>query len=138
MKKVWTSRWKKALIWISGYLSFIAFAVVGGYTIVKSEDEDLKKTAKTAFIVTLIFTALSALYSILSSINAIAGYNQGLSEFLSWFNMFQRIAEIAVYAFFVLASLFIAKDEDEKAAKEPEAEARAESEQESKDGGTKE
>ena len=50
MKKVWTNRWKKVLIWLSGYLSFIAFAIVGGYTIVKSEDEELKKTTKAAFL----------------------------------------------------------------------------------------
>ena len=43
MKKIWTNRWKKALIWFSGYFSLIAFAIVGGYVIVKSEDDDRRK-----------------------------------------------------------------------------------------------
>ena len=43
MNKVWTKKWKEVLIWFSGYINFIAFALVGGYTIVKSGDEDLKK-----------------------------------------------------------------------------------------------
>ena len=60
MKEVWTKKWKKVLIWVSGYFSLIAYAIVGGYVIVKSEDDELKRTAKFAFIITLIFTALSA------------------------------------------------------------------------------
>ena len=118
MKKIWDNRWKKALIWLSGYLSFIAYAIVGGYVIVKSEDEELRKTAKTAFIVTLIFTVLEALYSILSSINSLSGYNAGLGEFLSWYNFFLRIAEIAVYAVFIVQALFFGSSQSAPAAKE--------------------
>ena len=55
MKEVWSKSWKKILIWACGYVSIIAFAIAGGYAIVKSEDEELKKTAKTCFIVTLVF-----------------------------------------------------------------------------------
>ncbi len=51
---------KKVFVLLSGYLSFIAFAVVGGYVFIKSENEELKKTAKLTLIVTLIFTAISA------------------------------------------------------------------------------
>lgn len=110
MKKVWDNRWKKVMIWLSGYLSFIAYAVIGGYVIVKSEDEDLRKTAKDALIVTLIFAAFSALYTILSSINSKAGYNKGFSEFLSWYSFLQMIAEIVVYTVFIVLSLFFDTD----------------------------
>ena len=106
MKKVWTNRWKKVLIWLSGYLSFIAFAIVGGYTIVKSEDEELKKTTKAAFFVTLLFTAVSALISILSDINALSGYKAGFTAFLSWFSFVITLAEIAVYAVFIVLAIF--------------------------------
>ena len=41
------STWKKLFVWISAYLSYIAFALVGGYVFVKEEDEDVKKTSKT-------------------------------------------------------------------------------------------
>lgn len=106
MKNIWTNRWKKALIWLCGYVSLIAYAVVGGYVIAKSEDEDLRRTAKTAFIVTLIFTAIDAFVSILSSIYGLSGYSRGFSDFLSWFRFVIQIAEIAVYAVFILLSLF--------------------------------
>lgn len=45
MKEVWTKKWKKVLIWVSGYFSLLAYAIVGGYVIVKSEDDELKRTA---------------------------------------------------------------------------------------------
>lgn len=117
MKNIWNNRWKKALIWLCGYVSLIAYAITGGYVIVKSEDEDLRRTAKTAFIVTLIFTALDAFVSILSSIHGLAGYNQGFSEFLSWFRFFLQIAKIAVYAVFIILSLFGGEKEGVDASK---------------------
>ena len=117
MKNIWNNRWKKALIWLCGYVSLIAYAITGGYVIVKSEDEDLRRTAKTAFIVTLIFTALDAFVSILSSIHGLSGYNQGFSEFLSWFRFFMQIAKIAVYAVFIILSLFGGEKEGVDASK---------------------
>ena len=117
MKKIWDNRWKKVLIWLSSYISFIAYAIVGGYVIVKSEDEDLRKTAKTALIVTLIFTVLSALYSILNSINSISGYSRGFAEFLSWYSFFQRIAQIAVFAVFIVMALFFGPENESASAK---------------------
>lgn len=112
MKKTWNNRWKKALIWLCGYINFIAYAVVGGYVIAKSEDEELRKTAKTAFIVTLIFTAIGALQTLLSSINSLSGYNANFAEGLSWFSFIVTIAKIAVYAAFIIASLFGASAEN--------------------------
>lgn len=117
MKNIWNNRWKKALIWLCGYVSLIAYAITGGYVIVKSEDEDLRRTAKTAFIVTLIFTAIDAFVSVLSSIHGLAGYNQGFSEFLSWFRFFLQIAKIAVYAVFIILSLFCGEKEGADASK---------------------
>lgn len=117
MKNIWNNRWKKALIWLCGYVSLIAYAITGGYVIVKSEDEDLRRTAKTAFIVTLIFTAIDAFVSVLSSIHGLAGYNQGFSEFLSWFRFFLQIAKIAVYVVFIILSLFGGEKEGADASK---------------------
>ena len=36
-------KFKKVFILLSGYLSFIAFAIVGGYVFVKSDSEELKR-----------------------------------------------------------------------------------------------
>lgn len=106
MKKIWTNRWKKALIWFSGYFSLIAFAIVGGYAIVKSEDDDLRYTAKNAFFVVLIFAAIDAFISVLSSINSLAGYNATFAYILSWVRFIVLIAETTVYVVFILLSLF--------------------------------
>ena len=45
-KTSWSSKWKKVFIWLSGYLSIIAFAIVGGYTVVKGNDEGCKKNGE--------------------------------------------------------------------------------------------
>ena len=96
MKEVWSNSWKKILIWACGYVSIIAFAIAGGYAIVKSEDEDLKKTAKTCFIVTLVFLAVDALISIFSAISQ-GVYSAGFAAFIVWFSFAVLIVKIAAY-----------------------------------------
>ena len=115
MKKIWTNKWKSLLVWMSGYLNFIAFALVGGYVIVKSEDEGLQKTTKTAFIVTMIFTALSAF---LTLFNYIAGssdnyYTSDAYEFYGTFSMLVGIAKIIVYTIFIVMTLIKKEDSTE-------------------------
>lgn len=107
MNKVWTKKWKEVLIWFSGYINFIAFALVGGYTIVKSDDEDLKKTTKTAFIVTLIFTAVSALLLIFHYFGSMFNgyYGSGAYDFYSIASNITAIAKIVVYAVFIIMAL---------------------------------
>ncbi len=107
MKSDWNNRWKKALIWLSGYLSFIAFALVGGYVVVKCEDKELRKTAKTAFIATLLFTAIDVLISFFNRINALAGYNRTFSDVLDWIDFIVFLAKIAIYAFAIVVVLFV-------------------------------
>lgn len=117
MKEGWSRRWKALLIWASGYLSFIAYAIVGGYVIVKSDDEELKETAKKAFIVTLIFTAISMFFSIYNSIGALSSsyYSSGAYVAYGVLQMIVNIAKIVVYIVFALLSFFNAKDASAKA-----------------------
>ena len=96
MKEVWSKSWKKVLIWACGFASIVAFAVVGGYAIVK-EDEEVKRSAKNCFIVTLIFLAVNALVSILSGISGFAS-SAGFNTFLRWLNFILLFVKIAVYA----------------------------------------
>ncbi len=109
----WSKKWKQILIWFSGYVSFLAFAIVGGYTIVKSEDEDLKKTAKQTFIVTLIFTAVSALLSLLNYVGGFSDnyYSSSLYDMYSILTKIIGIAQITVYAVFIIMTL-VQKDEE--------------------------
>lgn len=111
MKELWSKRWKKLLIWVCGYLSIVAYAIVGGYTIVKCDDRELKETSKRAFVVVLIFTALEALSLLFSAINSVGG---GMSGFLSVYHLIVVIGKIGVFACFAILSFFEGKDESEK------------------------
>ncbi len=111
MKEGWTKRWKILLIWASGYLSFIAFAIVGGYAIVKSEDKELKDAAKKVFIVTLIFTAISMFFTLYSGIGGLSDnyYSSGAYTAYSVLQLITNIAKIVVYVVFAALSFFNVK-----------------------------
>ena len=121
MKEVWTKSWKKVLIWACGFASIVAFAVVGGYAIVK-EDEEVKRTAKNCFIVTLIFLAVNAAVSILSGISGFAA-SAGFNTFLRWLNFILLFVKIAVYAAAVVMALIAAKNETSSGRAEPQGQA---------------
>ena len=111
MKEGWSGRWKALLIWASGYLSFIAFAIVGGYVIVKSEDEELKKTAKQVFIITLIFTAISMFFTLYGGIGALSPDFSSSGAYVAYgvLQLIANIAKIIVYVVFALRAFFNAK-----------------------------
>ncbi len=113
MNNVWTKKWKSVFVWISAYLSYVAYALVGGYVIVKGEDEELQKTAKKALLVTLIFAAVSAFLSLFNYIGGFADryYGSGAYEFYSVCLSLVGIAKIIVYTVFIVLE-FIKKDEN--------------------------
>ena len=113
MKGFWTKNWTKALIWLCGYVHLIAFAITGGYVIAKSTDKELHRTAKTLFIVTLIFTAVEAVILILSGI---ASLGASMGTALSWIRFFVTLAKIGVYAGGLIMSLFDGGSSEEKSA----------------------
>ena len=117
MKEVWSKKWKEILIWFSAYISFIAFAIIGGYTIVKINDDDLKKTAKTALIVTLICSVVSALLLVFHYFASMADgyYSSGAYDFYSITSNLVNIAKIVVYAVFIIIAL-VKKDETKNVA----------------------
>ncbi len=116
MKEGWTNKWKKILIWLSGYINFIAFAVVGGYAIVKEQDEELKKTAKKVFVITLIFTAISAVLSLISYFGGMADgyYGSGFYKAMSIIGSLVNIAKVVVYAIFIIIELLAKEDNSNK------------------------
>ena len=115
MKEGWSTRWKALLIWLCGYLSIVAFAVVGGYAIVKSNDEKLKNETKKAFIVTLIFTAITVIFTIFTNIG---GFDSGFyaSEAYKFYNILSKIVTIAEAIVFVVfgAIAFFGKSNSQK------------------------
>lgn len=107
----WNNKWKSVLIWLSAYLNFIAFVVVGGYFYIKKEDEELQTVTKRAFLVTLCFTAINAFFSIINSIGGLTNnyYTSSLYEFYSICVSIVGIAKIIVFATFIVLAL-IKKD----------------------------
>ena len=112
MNNIWTKKWKTILLWFCGYSNFLAFALVGGYMVVKNEDEDLQKTTKNIFFVTLIFTAITALLSIFNYLCGFSDnyYSSSAYEFYSTCNSLVSIAKIIVYAVFIILKLVKKED----------------------------
>ena len=104
---------KKVFILLSGYLSFIAYAIVGGYVLVKSDSEELKKTAKLTLIVTSIFTAISAVLLIYNHFGNFFGgyYSSTAYDVYSIITGIVAIAKIIVYAVLIIMVL-VKKDKE--------------------------
>ena len=104
---------KKVFILLSGYLSFIAYAIVGVYVLVKSDNEELKKTAKLTLIVTLIFTAISAVLLIYNHFGNFFGgyYSSTAYDVYSIITGIVAIAKIIVYAVLIIMVL-VKKDKE--------------------------
>ncbi len=110
MKEGWSQRWKKLLVWVCGYSSIVAFVIVGGYFVVKTDDKELKNTVKSAFIVTLIFTALSMLFSLYNHIGGLVDgyYVSSAYQVYDVMSTLVNIAKIIVYV--VMAAIAFFKD----------------------------
>ena len=103
----WNNKWKSVLVWLSAYLNFIAFVVVGGYFYLKKEDEELQTATKRAFFVTLCFTAVNAFFSIFNYIGGLTNnyYASSAYEFYSVCTAIVGIARIIVFATFIILAL---------------------------------
>lgn len=60
-----SAKWQKTIIWLTGYVNIVAFILAGGYLFKNTECEEVKRSAKIAFVVTAIFTALEAILNFL-------------------------------------------------------------------------
>ncbi|MBR7117532.1 MAG: hypothetical protein IKC87_07490 [Clostridia bacterium] len=112
MNKTWNKKWKTLLIWISAYTNFIAFMLVGGYFVVKSEDDELCEITKRAFIVTMIFTALSAFLTVYNYVGGMVDgyYASAAYDLYSILNALVGIGRIAVFGTFAVSAL-VKKDD---------------------------
>lgn len=106
MKKILNNLWKGLLIWVSGYLSFMAFIFVAIYMLVKEQDnEELQKETKKAFIVTIVFTVISLLLSFSSEVADLFGKHLAVTDAYSVITSLVNIAKIVVYV--TMTVLFI-------------------------------
>lgn len=116
MDKIWTKRWREVFVWLSAYLGIVAFAIVGGYVIAKSEDKELRKKTKFIFIITLIFAAISAFIGMFNSFgNLFDGYlGSNAYNFCRVLESLVFIARTVVYAVFIICAFVKNKQEVEK------------------------
>lgn len=112
MKITWDKKWKTVLVWLSAYLNFIAFVLVGGYFHIKNDDEEVQLATKQAFIVTLGYTAITALLSIFNYVGNFMDnyYSSAAYEFCSTLNTLVSISKVIVFAVFIIFA-FVNKDE---------------------------
>ncbi len=114
MKNYWNKKWKILLVWASLYFDFVAFILVGGYFCIKKEDDEIIKATKQAFIVRLVFTAISACLIVLNYIGNIFNYSGSII-----YNIYSiainvlGVAKIAVIALF-MANVFFKKYDKEE------------------------
>ena len=96
-------KWQKIIVWLTGYLSVVAFFLAGGYVFTKTEDEDVKKSAKTVLLLTLGFTALEIIYLIVSNLMGVgdAGYDK-LNGFAKFILVVEVIKAVAFVTFGIL------------------------------------
>ncbi len=120
MTKWTTSTWKKFLLWIAGYVNVLALVLIGGYVVLKEDDKEVKKTAKTVCLVYVLFTAISAFLSIYAQVgNMFDGwYNSTAYEVYGILNSLVNIARIIVFAICALVAVFKADDTEQKAVAE--------------------
>ncbi len=136
MDKKWSNKLKEVLIWFSAYANLVVFALVGGFAMTKSDCEDLKKTTKKAFIVTLIYYAVVAVLAIYSNCGYLFNDSFYATKAYDVYEMLTRIVSIAhivVYAVFIILAL-VRKDgkdkEDKKETKEEKVEATTDAKEE--------
>ncbi|MGN1076903.1 MAG: hypothetical protein ACI4ST_00150, partial [Candidatus Gallimonas sp.] len=91
-------RWQKLVVWLTGYLSIIAFVIAGGYIHQKTEQEEVRRSAKLALFVTAIFTALDLLrYFLQCCVNLADASSMWIYDMSSVFSILKIVAFIVLF-----------------------------------------
>ncbi len=96
----WNNKWKKILLWVVSYLNILGFVLVGGYFILKG-DNDLKKESKKCFITMLPFIAIDALIDMITYFISINGSVSGASN-ISTFSSIIGIIKIVTFVVMIV------------------------------------
>ena len=95
--------WQKCIIWITAYLNVIAFVIAGGYFYFKSEDEDVRGTAKLALLGFGGFTALELVRSLIYNLlNLFEASYDTLSVMSDIGTVFSILRVLTFVTFFIL------------------------------------
>jgi hypothetical protein len=98
-----------ALVFLSGYLGITALVLVGGYVLLKEEDQKLKKSVAYAVVMYLAFLAASMVISLIGNVFDIL-------NFKSWMYSVDVISAIYSFIRAVLSTLSSILDVAEKVA----------------------
>lgn len=97
--------WQKIIIWVTGYLNIIAFVLAGGYIFVKSEDEDVRSSAKTAFAITAVFTAINMLFTLVTYFMSLGNASGSAITNFSKVKIVVSILQIFVFVLFFILDM---------------------------------
>ena len=117
-------------IWASVLVSYLAFAVVGGFCMIKSDREDLKNTCKKALVIALIFFAVELFLTVFHYIGSCFNgyYGSGAYQFYDIAGNIVAIAKIITVVVFAILGIVGVGEKKEKnggSEKENTAEAKA-------------
>lgn len=113
--------WAKLLLWASGFVSAICYAIVGGFVFINCEDEELRNENKKVFAVTLLFLALSAFTGVWSALNSIFGASAEMYRVFVIFTSIIAIAKIITFVTFAIVALCSKDTEFDCCCHEPQA-----------------
>lgn len=101
--KTLSTFWQKTIVWLTGWLNTIAFFVAGGYVYLNTENEDVKKSAKSVLGLLLIFAGIELLRAIIYNIFSVANADYDtLSVISDVANIIYIIKAIVFTAFYIL------------------------------------
>lgn len=98
-----SEKWQKAIIWLTGYLNIIAFFLAGGYIYLKTDNEDVKSSAKNVLVLLIGFTGLDILRSVIYNILSVASAGYDVLNVISKIGtVFTIIKAIVFVVLFIL------------------------------------
>ena len=100
-----SSKWQKIIVWFTGYLNVIAFFLAGGFTYLKTEDEDVKGSCKTVFVLLIGFTALEILRMIIYNILAVTSVGYDVLNAFNDIALILNVIKAIVFVTFCILDL---------------------------------
>ena len=95
---------KKCILWVTGYLSIVAYVISGGYFFFKDENQDVTDSCKEVFVLTAIFTGLNVFNTLILNFVDLAGGSIGFNKYML---VVDAIKIVVFVIFFVLDLLGI-------------------------------
>ncbi|HBF44633.1 MAG TPA: hypothetical protein DDW16_03300 [Clostridiales bacterium] len=127
MEKI-KKNWLKLILWAGAYVNLVIFALCGGYVYLKTEDEDVKKEVKKVFLISLLFTGLSMLLSLIYNILGLA--KSSSYDFYYVLSRLISIAKIITFVVFGILAFFSPEKVEEQGEKAEDKEVTEETKEE--------